>query len=142
MVQPVEGLLGATFEFPIEKGKVLEFAESLGCSDWSFTHIPPTFLTSAFFWEQRRDDADVKEAVELDPSRAVHAEQIFVFHGPPPQLNERLLCQSRVDRIYEKTNRKGDTLIFVDIVTDYHDSMGELRASSTLRAIELPKDAQ
>ena len=139
MVQPVEGLVGTSFLFPIEEGKVLEFVESLGEQAWASPHIPPTFLTSAFFWEQRSLGADVKDAVQFDPSRSVHAEQIFVFHGPPPQLGERLSCQSRVDRIYEKENRHGDLLTFVDIVTDYLDSDGVLRATSTLRAIELPK---
>ena len=136
MVQPVQGEQGAPFKFPIEQGKVLEFVESLSARRWAHAVIPPTFLTAAFFWEARIEDADVKEALQFDPSRSVHAEQTFVFHGPPPVVGETLTAQSRVDKIYEKTNRSGKVLTFVDVVTDYHDSSDTLRASSTMRAIE------
>ena len=144
MVQPVEGLEGTTFPFPLEAGKMLEFIESLHgtMSLWQGDQavIPPTFLTSAFFWERRVDGSDVKDAIEFDPSRSVHAEQIFEFHGPPPKPSEQLNAKSRVDKIYQKTNRAGQNLTFVDVVTEYYDSKGEHRASSTMRAIEFPKD--
>ncbi len=145
MVQPVQGLQGKPFPFPIEAGKVHEFVEALHgrAEDWQSASatIPPTFLTSAFFWERRVEGSDVKEAVAFDPSRSVHAEQIFEFHGPPPQVGDVLQATSRVDRIYEKTNRAGQILTFVDVVTDYVDGEGTLRASSTMRAIEFPKAA-
>jgi hypothetical protein len=142
VVQPVEGLKGAAFRFPIEEGKILEFVEALhGNSDeWRAGVMPPTFLTSAFFWEARVAQADVKEPVDFDPSRSVHAEQIFEFHGPPPRANDVLTTQSRVDRIYTKTNRAGALLTFVDVVTEYHDQDGTHRASSTMRAIEFPEE--
>ena len=136
MVQPVQGKQGAPFRLPIEQGKVLEFVESMSAKTWTHSSIPPTFLTTAFFWEARVEGADVKEAVQFDPSRSVHAEQSFVFHGPPPAVGETLSAQSRVDKIYEKTSRNGKVLTFVDIVTDYYDPNEKLRASSTMRAIE------
>ena len=145
MVQPVEGLEGATFRFPLEAGKIIEFVEALHgeASVWQGEQavIPPTFLTAAFFWERRVDGADVKDAIEFDPSRSVHAEQIFEFHGPPPKPDDELSAKSRVDKIYQKTNRAGQNLTFVDVVTDYYDNDGEHRASSTMRAIEFPKDS-
>ena len=145
MAQHVEGLEGASFPFPLETGKVLEFVESLhgNLSAWQGdqTVIPPTFLTSAFFWERRVDGADVKNAIEFDPSRSVHAEQIFEFHGPPPKPDDELSAKSRVDKIYQKTNRAGQNMTFVDVVTDYYDRDGEHRASSPMRAIEFPKDS-
>ena len=136
MVQPVQGQQGASFQLPIEQGKVLEFVESLSAKAWTHDSIPPTFLTTAFFWEARVEGADVKTAVQFDPSRSVHAEQTFVFHGPPPSVGETLTAQSRVDKIYEKTSRQGKVMTFVDITTDYYDPNDELRASSTMRAIE------
>lgn len=140
MVQPVEGLVGETFRMPIEEGKVLEFIESLGLSSWTSPFVPPTFLISAFFWERRVIGADVKQAIAFDPARSVHAEQCFEFFGAPPRIGQTLSVQNRVDRIYTKTNRRGAELTFVDIVTDYRDETGDRVATSTLRAIELPKD--
>ena len=135
-----EGLVGNTFEFPVERGKVLEFLEATGGDPEAFgPFIPPTYLTSAFFWEARVDGADVKEAIGFDPSRSVHAEQEFRFEGPPPRLGDVLHGTSRVDRIYEKTNRAGKTLTFVDVVTDFVDGDGQRRAMAIMRALEFPE---
>ena len=137
----VEGLVGNRFEFPVERGKVMEFLEATGGDPDVFgPWIPPTYLTSAFFWEARVHGADVKEAIGFDPSRSVHAEQEFRFHGPPPRLGDQLTATSRVDRIYEKTNRAGKTLTFVDVVTDFCDDAGQLRAEAIMRALEFPHD--
>jgi hypothetical protein len=145
MVAAVEGLSGALFEMPLEQGKLLEFIESLHGETrlWSrpTAHIAPTFLTSAFFWEARTEGADVKLNVAFDPARSVHAEQVFTYHGPPPKVGEKLAGQSRVERIYKKTNRQGKVLTFVDVVTDFHDDFGVLRASATMCAIEFPEEA-
>jgi hypothetical protein len=127
----------------LEPGKVLEFVEAIEgtLTHWNASQavVPPTFLTTAFFAERRVEGADVKERIAFDPARSVHAEQIFVFHGTPPSLGSRLTGQSRVDRIYEKTNRHGAILAFVDVVTDFCDEEGVLRATSTMRAIEFPE---
>jgi hypothetical protein len=144
MVAAVEGLSGEEFKIPLERGKLLEFIESLhgNAQLWSHAsaHIAPTFLTSAFFWEGRTPGADVKLKVDFDPARSVHAEQIFTYHGSPPKVGENLTGQSRVERIYKKTNRQGKVLTFVDVVTDFHDDSGALRVSATMRAIEFPKE--
>jgi hypothetical protein len=134
-----EGAVGAAFAMPIEAGKVLEFVEALHADRAAFADaIPPTFLTSAFFWEARVPGADVKDQVGFDPARSVHAEQEFIFHGPPPAPGVTLDGRSRVARIYEKTNRQGTLLTFVDIVTEFRDRDGALRAESLMRAIEFP----
>ena len=129
----------------LEPGKLLEFIEAIEgtVTHWNASQavIPPTFLTTAFFAERRVEGADVKERIAFDPARSVHAEQIFVFHGAPPRVGTCLTGQSRVDRIYEKTNRHGAVLTFVDVVTDFCDEQGILRATSTMRAIEFPEEA-
>lgn len=135
-----EGLVGKSFDFPVERGKVLEFLEATGGDPEVFgDFIPPTYLTSAFFWEARVQGADVKEAVGFDPSRSVHAEQAFRFEGEPPRIGEKLQASSRVARIYEKVNRKGQTLTFVDVVTDFVDEAGTVRAVASMLALEFPE---
>ena len=45
--------------------------------------------------------------VKMDQKRGMHAEQEYVFHGPPPRAGTRLTCQSRIAEVYEKEGRRG-----------------------------------
>jgi hydroxyacyl-ACP dehydratase HTD2-like protein with hotdog domain len=72
----------------------------------------------------------------MDPSRGLHAEQEFVFHGPPPRAGDRLVGTSRIAEIYEKTGRKGGTMTFVVMVTEFRDPDGRLVAESRLTGVE------
>jgi hypothetical protein len=72
----------------------------------------------------------------MDPARGLHAEQDFVFHGPPPRAGDRLTGSSRIEEIYEKTNRAGKTLTFVVMVTEFRDDDGRLVAQTRLTGVE------
>ena len=84
------GTRGTPFRMDIERGKVREFAVATGATpaddpaylDAEHPVIEPTFLTTAFFWQTGA--ADPWPAVALDQQRGLHAEQEFVFFGPPP----------------------------------------------------------
>ena len=128
------GLRGEPFEVEIERGKIGEFARAVGS-----THprhfdrdpvIPPTFLTTTFFWEDRVPGANPWAAVQMDQSRGVHAEEEVVFHGPPPRAGDRLVARSRIDAIWEKPSRTGGTLTFVRMITEFHDAEGRLVAET------------
>ena len=69
--------------------------------------IPPTFLTTMFFWEREVPAPNPWDKVKLDQRRGMHAEQEYVFHGPPPRAGTRLTCQSRIEEVYEKEGRRG-----------------------------------
>jgi hypothetical protein len=130
------GTTGRPFLLEVERGKVREFARA------TFADVPdderpvtqPTFLTTAFHWQSGA--CDPWESVRMDPSRGLHAEQDFVFHGPPPRAGERLIGTSRIANIYEKTNRAGKTLTFVEMVTEFRDESGRLVAETTLTGVE------
>jgi hypothetical protein len=126
------GATGKPFVLEVERGKLREFARATfgEASDVA----PPTFLTTAFHWQS--GDSDPWEQVRMDPSRGLHAEQEFVFHGPPPRAGDRLVGTSRIDDIYEKTNRAGKTLTFVVMVTEFRDETGTLVAESRLTGVE------
>lgn len=126
------GATGTPFELEVERGKLREFARATfgTANDVS----PPTFLTTAFHWQSA--DSDPWEQVRMDPSRGLHAEQEFVFHGPPPRVGDRLTGTSRISEVYEKTNRAGKVLTFVVMTTEFRDDSGRLIAETKLTGVE------
>ncbi len=130
------GATGAPFLLDVERGKIREFARA------TFAPVPteerpvapPTFLTTAFHWQSA--DSDPWEQVRMDPARGLHAEQEFVFHGSPPRAGDRLTGTSRIEEVYDKTNRSGKTLTFVVMVTEFRDGEGRLVAQARLTGVE------
>ena len=51
---------------------------------------PPTFLTTMFFWEEGVAGANPWHHVKLDQKRGMHAEQEYVYFGPPPRAGAKL----------------------------------------------------
>lgn len=136
-----EGLVGAPFELLVEKGKIREFARAVHADlpahlEGDHPVIPPTFLTTAFFWEREVEGGDIWPRVEMDPKRGMHAEQEYVFHGPPPRAGDKLVARARIDRIYEKVGRRGGALTFVELVTEFHAPDGRLVATARMTAVE------
>jgi hypothetical protein len=138
------GAEGAPFELVIERGKVREFARAVHAPDPVYLTgeapvIPPTFLTTTFFWQEHVDDANPWERVGMSQERGMHAEQEYVFHGPPPRAGTRLTCKSRIERIYEKTGKRGGQLTFAVMVTEFYDEKGALVAEARLTGVETEK---
>jgi hydroxyacyl-ACP dehydratase HTD2-like protein with hotdog domain len=135
------GAAGTTFTMDIERGKIYEFARATR-SDHPMHFlehkpvIPPTFLTTTFFWEERVENANPWELVQMSQERGMHAEQEYIFHGPPPVAGTQLTCTSRIDKIYEKESRSGGTLTFVIMVTEYRDADEVLVAEARLTGVE------
>lgn len=133
---------GTPFEMRIETGKVREFARAVHAEDqpaYMTTDapvIPPTFLTSQFFWEERVPDSNPWHRVLLDPQRGMHAEQEYIFHGPPPKAGTRLTCTSRIAEMYEKEGKRGGKLGFAVMVTEFRDESGRLVAEARMTGVE------
>jgi len=135
------GAVGAPFVLDVERGKVHEFARATASSHPAhFTGddpvSPPTFLTTTFFWEQIVPDSNPWHRVQMSPERGMHAEQEYVFYGPPPRAGTRLTCQSRIAEMYDKQGKRGGTLTFVVMVTEFRDSSGKLVAEARMTAVE------
>lgn len=131
--------VGTPFEMVIERGKIREFAAATFAADPSYRHdpapvIPPTFLTTAAFWQDAA--ADPWPLVRMDPARGLHAEQEFVFHGPPPRAGDTLTGQSRIAEIFTKQGRRGGELAFVVMVTEFRDASGRLVAEARMTGVE------
>jgi hypothetical protein len=142
MVNPKSlGASGAPFELDIERGKIAEFARAVLARHPDHLRaegevIPPTFLTTQFFWEERVAGANPWALVQMSQERGMHAEQEYIFHGPPPRAGERLVATSRIDSIWEKTSRSAGTLTFVKMITEYRAPDGTLRAEAILTGVE------
>jgi hypothetical protein len=132
---------GAPFSLDVERGKVMEFARAVRADHPAYftgDHpiSPATFLTTILFWQELTKDANPWQLVKLDPRRGMHAEQEFIFHGPPPRAGTRLTCRSRIAEIYEKTGRRGGTMTFAVMVTEFRDESGRLVAEAKLTGVE------
>jgi hypothetical protein len=145
MVDPAAlGREGKPFELDIERGKVREFARAVRATHPAFfagEHplAPPTFLTTMFFWEHDVEDANPWHAVGMDQRRGMHAEQEYIFHGPPPRAGTRLQCRSRVAEIFEKEGKRGGKLRFAVMVTEFRDESGRLVAEARMTGVETEK---
>ncbi|MET7422952.1 MaoC family dehydratase N-terminal domain-containing protein [Dactylosporangium sp. NPDC005555] len=132
------GRTGEPFTLDVERGKIREFARATGSSNPAYLSTedpvaPPTFLTTAFFWQT--GDADPWQAVAMDQRKGLHAEQEFVFHGPPPRAGDRLTGVSRIESITRKEGRSGG-LAFAVMVTEFHDGTGRHVATVRLTGVE------
>jgi hypothetical protein len=74
--------------------------------------------------------------VKIDPQRGLHAEQEYIFYGPPPAAGTRLRCRSRIESIYDKEGRRGGKLTFAVMVTEFRDPGGKLVAEARLTGVE------
>ena len=139
------GAEGVPFEMDIERGKVRELARAVRAEHPAFFDgrepvSPPTFLTSMFFWEAEVEGANPWAKVKMSHERGMHAEQEYIFHGPPPRAGTRLVARSRVEDIYEKQSRRAGTLTFATMVTEFRDAdTGRLVAEAKLTGVETEK---
>jgi hypothetical protein len=138
------GARGEPFTMEVERGKIREFARATKARDGAYLTdphpvAPPTFLSSAAFWA-------TPESSALDPgainwARILHGEQEYVFHGPPPRAGQTLVARQRVERTYEKQGRRGGTMRFFVIVTEFRTPDGELVAEGRSTVIETSQAA-
>ena len=132
------GRSAAPFTLDVERGKIREFAGATGSSNPAYFDeqpvSPPTFLTTQFFWQD--EGTNPWPWVELDQQRGLHAEQEYVFHGPPPRAGTRLTATSTITDFYAKQGRRGGEMTFVVMTTEFHDADGRLVAEARMTGVE------
>ena len=129
------------FEMRVELGKVREFARATGSTDPR--HLagdapvsPITFLMSSAFWQ---GPASSPWPADRDMSRVLHGGQEFVFPDGPPEAGAVLTGQTRIGDTYTKEGRRGGSMTFTEIVTEYRDAEGKLVATAIGTSIETSK---
>ncbi len=136
-----QGVVGAPFLLEVERGKILEFARAVGSAHPDHRRadrpvVPPTFLATQLFWETLVPDANPWARVGMSEERGMHAEQEYIFHGPPPRAGDHLTGRSTITSIVEKPPKGGQVLTFVTMVTEFRDPQGRLVAEAILTGVE------
>jgi N-terminal half of MaoC dehydratase len=128
---------------PIERGKIREFAHATGSTNPAYDRddatVPPTFLTTAAaFWGSSHPAGEL--GFEL--ARVLHGEEEFEFFGPPPRAGQTLTFSTRIGEQWEKEGKRGGTMRFAELITDFHDEAGELVAVKRTTMIETGRAPQ
>lgn len=132
------------FTMAVELGKIREFARATKSTSPEHTGapgdapiMPPTFLATSTFWQGPEHSA--MKGMGVQSARILHGGQEFTFHGEPPRAGAVLTGRQRVDKVYEKEGKRGGTMRFIELITDYHDDSGQLVAESRSTVIETSK---
>jgi hypothetical protein len=127
---------GPSYEVVVERGKIREFAAAMQSDDAAYQGpdaiIPPTFLTTAAQWAS----PEARVAHGFDRARLLHGEQEYLFHGPLPHAGQVLHASEHVADRYEKEGKRGGTMRFAVIVTEFRDADGTLVAEARSTLIE------
>jgi hypothetical protein len=136
------GTVGTEFEVVVERGKIREFAAAMQSDLPAYQGpdavVPPTFLASAVQWAP--EGARIGHG--FDRRRLLHGEQEYRFFGPPPRAGQVLHALDRVEDRYEKPGKRGGSMKFVVIVTEFRDDEGTLVAEARATYIETAKPAK
>jgi hypothetical protein len=120
----------------VERGKIAEFAEAMQSDNAAYRGpdavIPPTFLTTAARWAP----PGVRVDVGFDRKRLLHGEQEYTFHGPLPRAGDTLNAREKIVDRFEKPGKRGGTMRFATVVTEYRGPGGELVAEAKATYIE------
>jgi hypothetical protein len=127
---------GRHWEVVVERGKIAEFADAMLCADPAYRGpdaiIPPTFLTTAARWAP----PGVRVEIGFDRKRLLHGEQEYTFHHGLPSAGVTLTASERLVDRYSKPGKRGGTMQFATIVTEYRDEAGTLVAEAKATFIE------
>jgi acyl dehydratase len=130
--EATRGLLVDEVDFPVEEGKVMEFARAAGDTD--LETVPLTFTAVAGHW---RDQAAMVELLGLDLSRIVVGGSEWVYHAPV-EVGDRLRGRRVVTDVQEKQGARG-TMTILTLQTRFHRADGRLAVVQRDTVIELPE---
>jgi hypothetical protein len=127
------------FEIVVEQGKVREFARAVQATSPEYfvdptPAIPPTFLVTQALWLGEENMPIYRVGIDL--ARTLHAEEAYVFHGPPPRAGTHLRCVSYLSDVYEKEGRRGGQMRFYVMTTEFRDPDGVLVATGRTTAVQ------
>lgn len=139
-----------SFSFPVERGKIAEFARATHTQDPLFFDpglartvgfddvvAPLTFSATTGHWTG--GDASLLMAdLDLDISRTVHGGHRWSYVRPVV-AGDVLTGTRRLTAAYEKPARTGGVNKFVHVATDYVDAAGAAALFEELVVIERPK---
>ena len=133
------------YEFTIERGKVREFARATMTREPRLPRRPRGRRSrprgSSRPGSGRRDDLENPVAsLNINLARLLHGGQEFVVLRPAADAPVPSSPPSRGSTsIYEKEGKRGGTMRFAEMVTEYRDESGKVVAESRTTMIETGK---
>jgi acyl dehydratase len=140
-----------TFDLPIERGKVREFALAVGEDNPIYFDTqaarlqglpdivaPPTFTVTQI-WQVSREEREAKLGADLDYKRVLHGEQEFVYQRLP-FAGEVLSGTMRISKDFTKEGKRGGSMRFVTYESRFTDAQGEDVLTAYYTLIETAKD--
>lgn len=122
---PAARLVGTTllsFDMPVERGKVREFARATGADtaiyDAPNAPIPPTFLAASVLWEPQ-EGPSVVEQLGVDLTRVLHGGQEYRFPGEVPRVGDELAVDVTVEAVTQKAGKRGGAMTFIVLLTTF-----------------------
>ena len=114
-----------TVSFPVERGKVREFANAILDDNPIYQEerppAPLTFSMTQSFWP--REGGDLSK-VNINYAMVVHGGQEFEYLGPV-HAGDTLTGRSRIADVYEKEGKRGGTMNFWVFETTFANQKGE-----------------
>ncbi len=117
------GLVLDEVDFPVEEGKVMEFARAVGDTD--LENVPLTFTAVAGHW---RDQAAMVELLGLDLRRIVVGGCEWEYHAPV-EVGDRLRGRRILADAQDKRGARG-TMTILTLETRFHRATDGSRSSS------------
>lgn len=140
-----------TFELPVERGKIREFALAVGEDNPIFYDpdearrhgfpdvvAPPTFTVTQI-WQVSREEREAGLGANLDYKRVLHGEQEFKYNRLPV-AGEVLTGTMRISKDFTKEGRRGGTMRFVTYESRFVDAEGQEVLSGYYTLLETSKD--
>ena len=127
------GLVIDEVDFPVEEGKLREFALAVGAGDPGLSDVPLTFATVAGHW---RDQTAMVHKLRLDLRRIVVGGSEWEYHAPVA-AGDRLRGTRVVTAVEEKHGGRG-TMTLITLETRLHRGDGALAVVQRDTVIELP----
>jgi acyl dehydratase len=128
IARPKVGTVIDEVEFPVEEGKVREFAIASGAGD--LKTVPLTFAAVAGHW---RDQAAMVRTLQLDIRRVVVGGSEWAYQAPV-RIGDRLRGQRVLVAIDERRGMR-----FLTLETQLRRADGELVVTQRDTVIELPQ---
>lgn len=147
-----EGVVGKefpAFEFPIEKGKIKEFARALGDKNPVYTDeeyarklgfrsipAPPTFTAS--FLHHVPDEnfmMNLMKEMGISVATSVHGESEFEYIKPIC-AGDVLTVRFKITDLYRKEGKRGGKMNFITVEATYTNQEGELVQRDRMLFIE------
>ena len=123
-----------SFEMPVERGKIREFANAIGddnpiyhdpsCaaqSEFGGVLAPPTFAATKAFW---RNAQVISDLTGLDPRFRLHGEEEFEYLKPVV-AGDVLTSRVKISDAYEKPGKRGGKMTFVVVEYAFSNQKGE-----------------